>query len=131
MATPLIREAFVEELIALRDRYHTKNHSFFDAWSNGELTKEQMGRYMAQHFQLVREILRPFGVAYSRAPRDVQQFLIENLAEEHGRCSRGVSPGNRAGDAGTRRTRGQGGRCRTPAIRADLVGMGLVPGVEW
>ena len=84
MTDPLVHEAFVRELIALRDRYHTKNHSFFDSWAEGELTKPQMGRYMAQHFQLVREILRPFGVAYSKAPRDVQAMLIENLAEEHG-----------------------------------------------
>ena len=86
MATkePLIHEAFVKELIALRDRYHTKNHHFFDDWANGDLTKNQMGCYMVQHFQLVREILRPFGVAYAKAPRDVQAFLVENLAEEHG-----------------------------------------------
>jgi pyrroloquinoline quinone (PQQ) biosynthesis protein C len=84
MSTALVQDVFVEELIALRDRYHTKNHAFFDRWVAGELTREQMGRYMAQHFQLVREILRPFGVAYARAPRDVQKFIIENLAEEHG-----------------------------------------------
>jgi pyrroloquinoline quinone (PQQ) biosynthesis protein C len=76
--------AFVAELIALRERYHTKNHAFFDQWAAGTLTKSQMGRYMAQHYHLVREILRPFGVAYARAPRDVQTFLIANLAEEHG-----------------------------------------------
>ncbi len=84
MSSAPVGDAFVEALIALRDRYHTKNHHFFDLWVAGELTKAQMGRYMAQHFQLVREILRPFGVAYARAPRDVQRFIIENLAEEHG-----------------------------------------------
>ena len=79
-----VHEAFVEALIALRDRYHIKNHTFFDRWAAGDLQKEQMGRYMAQHYHLVQEILRPFGVAYSKAPRDVQAFVIENLAEEHG-----------------------------------------------
>jgi pyrroloquinoline quinone (PQQ) biosynthesis protein C len=79
-----LHEAFVEELIALRDRYHIKNHAFFDHWAAGELTKPQMGRYMAQHYQLVQEILRPFGVAYAKAPRAVQQFVVENLSEEHG-----------------------------------------------
>ena len=77
-------KAFVAELIGLRDRHHIKNHRFFDRWVAGELTKEQMGRYMAQHFQLAGDILRPYGVAYAKAPRDVQRFLIENLAEEHG-----------------------------------------------
>ncbi|MDH3603680.1 MAG: iron-containing redox enzyme family protein [Candidatus Tectomicrobia bacterium] len=84
MDTALLHDAFVQELVALRDQYHTKNHPFFDCWVAGKLSKEQMGRYMAQHFQLVREILRPFGVAYAKSPRDVQNFLIENLAEEHG-----------------------------------------------
>lgn len=84
MENGLVHQAFVHELIALRDQYHTKNHPFVDRWVAGDLTKEQMGRYMAQHFQLVREILRPFGVAYAKAPRDAQHFLIENLAEEHG-----------------------------------------------
>lgn len=84
MNETLIGEGFVRELIALRDQYHTKQHPFFDRWAAGDLTKPQMGRYMAQHFQLVREILRPFGVAYGKAPRDVQHMLIENLAEEHG-----------------------------------------------
>ena len=79
-----VHEAFVEALIALRDRYHIKNHAFFDQWVAGALGKEQMGRYMAQHYHLVQEILRPFGVAYAKAPRDVQQCLVENLAEEHG-----------------------------------------------
>jgi len=84
MTAALVGDGFVRALIALRNRYHTKQHSFFDHWVAGDLTKLQMGRYMAQHFQLVREILRPFGVAYAKAPRDVQQMIIENLAEEHG-----------------------------------------------
>ncbi len=55
-------EVFVEALIALRDCYHIKDHTFFDQWVEGGLQKEQMGRYMAQHYHLAQEILRPFGV---------------------------------------------------------------------
>ncbi|MHB8621082.1 MAG: TenA family transcriptional regulator [Chloroflexota bacterium] len=76
--------AVVDDIISIRDRYHTRNHPFFDAWASGALTLEQMGRYMAQHYVLVQEILRPYGIIYARAPHDVQAFVIENLAEEEG-----------------------------------------------
>jgi len=77
------------ELIALRDRRHTKDHPFFDLWAEGRLSLEQMGRYMAQHYHLVQNILRPFGIAFAKAPPDVQGFLIENLAEEYGLVGEG------------------------------------------
>jgi pyrroloquinoline quinone (PQQ) biosynthesis protein C len=71
MTGALVGDGFVRARIAPRNRYHTKQHPFFERWVAGGLTKLQMGRYMAQHSQLVREILRPFGVAYAKAPREL------------------------------------------------------------
>lgn len=82
-------EGVTEALLAIRDRWHTKNHPFFDDWEAGRLTLPQMGQYMAQHYLLVKEILRPYGVCYARAPEDVQAFIIENLAEEFGLVGEG------------------------------------------
>ena len=78
------RPSLADEVVAIRDKYHTRNHPFFDDWAAGKLTLEQMGRYMAQHYFLVQEILRPYGLIYARGPFDVQAFIIENLAEEQG-----------------------------------------------
>ena len=69
------------ELIALRDRRHTKDHRFFDRWAEGTLTLEQMGRYMAQHYHLVQNILRPFGIAFAKAPADTGRYLSYDGAE--------------------------------------------------
>jgi hypothetical protein len=35
MIEALVGDGFVRELIALRDRYHTKQHRFFDRWVAG------------------------------------------------------------------------------------------------
>lgn len=76
-------------LLGIRDRWHTMNHPFFDDWAAGKLTLMQMGQYMAQHYLLAQEILRPFGVAFARSPQDVQAFVVENLAEEFGLVGEG------------------------------------------
>ena len=73
-----------KEIIAIRDRWHTKHHPFFQAMTAGSLDIRALGIYMANHFQFVAHAQPAFGLLYYRAPQDVRDSLIENLAEEQG-----------------------------------------------
>jgi pyrroloquinoline quinone (PQQ) biosynthesis protein C len=76
----------VDEIRAIRERWHTKNHPFFAAFGEGKLPLHAMGVYMALHYQFVQRALASFGVLYARAfaHEDVRKSLVENLAEEEG-----------------------------------------------
>jgi pyrroloquinoline quinone (PQQ) biosynthesis protein C len=74
----------IDELVALRDQRHTKNHVFFDRWVDGTLTLKQMAQFTAQHFRLAQGIISTFGVAFAKAVPEAQAFIIGNLAEEFG-----------------------------------------------
>lgn len=74
---------FREQLVALRDRKHSKNHPFFDKWARGELSKEQTALYCIQHYHFVGEYLNWMAYEASQAPeRDVKTYLFENLGDE-------------------------------------------------
>jgi len=73
-----------KQINAIRDRWHTKNHPFFQAMTDGSLDLRALGIYMANHFQFVAQALPAFGLMYYRAPQDVRDSLVENMAEEQG-----------------------------------------------
>jgi pyrroloquinoline quinone (PQQ) biosynthesis protein C len=75
-----------ERIVAIRERWHTKKHPFFAAFSNGELPLKALGRYQALHYHYVCRALPSFGVFYARAYHldDVRKMMAENLAEEEG-----------------------------------------------
>jgi len=72
------------DLTSIRDRYHVKNHPFFDEWAAGRLTMRQMGAYMVQHYLHIEDIFQTMAVMYARAPMDARIYIVENLSEEHG-----------------------------------------------
>src|SRR5947208_11527137 len=75
--------AFHDQLVATRDRRHSKNHPFFELWAQGKLTKEQTAFYCAQHFRYVVEYLNWMAYEASQIPqRDVKAYLFENLGDE-------------------------------------------------
>ena len=76
--------SIAKQIIAIRDRWHTKNHPFFQAMTDGSLDLQALGIYMANHFQFVAHAQPAFGLLYYRAPQDVRDTLVENLAEEQG-----------------------------------------------
>ena len=76
--------SIAKQIIAIRDRWHTKNHPFFQAMTDGSLDLGALGIYMANHFQFVALAQPAFGLLYYRAPQDVRDTLVENLAEEQG-----------------------------------------------
>jgi pyrroloquinoline quinone (PQQ) biosynthesis protein C len=76
-----------DEIVAIRDRWHTKNHPFFRAFGEGKLPLRSMGRYLALHYQFVARALPSQAVLYSRIfmeHEDVRKAIAENIAEEEG-----------------------------------------------
>jgi pyrroloquinoline quinone (PQQ) biosynthesis protein C len=80
------RSGIVDDILAIRERWHTKNHPFFLAFGEGTLGLRAMGVYMAMHWQFVQRALASFGTFYTRtfAYEDVRKMIVENLAEEEG-----------------------------------------------
>jgi pyrroloquinoline quinone (PQQ) biosynthesis protein C len=78
--------SIAECIIAVRERWHTKQHPFFRAFGEGQLPLRALGRYQALHFQFVSRALPSFGILYARAYHleDVRKMIAENLAEEEG-----------------------------------------------
>ena len=76
----------VDDVLAIRERWHTKQHPFFGALAEGKLPLRVLGVYLAMHGQFVKRALASFGVLYSRMYEyeDVRKALVENLAEEEG-----------------------------------------------
>ena len=49
----------VEDVIAVRERWHNKKHPFFAQLTQGKLPLRAMGVYMAQHYHFVKIAARP------------------------------------------------------------------------
>jgi len=74
---------FHSQLIAARDKNHSKDHPFFELWAAGKLSKEQTAFYCTQHFHYVGEYLNWLAYEASQIPqRDVKTYLFENLGDE-------------------------------------------------
>jgi pyrroloquinoline quinone (PQQ) biosynthesis protein C len=78
--------SIMDRIEAIRDRWHTKRHPFFAAFSEGTLPLKSFGRYQALHYHFVSYALPSFGMLYAKAYHleDVRKMLAENLAEEEG-----------------------------------------------
>lgn len=76
--------AIVDDIVAIRDRWHTKHHPMFTDLSQGKLDLRVLGVYMAQHGRFVKFAYEAFALMIVRASKDVQKMMIENLAEEEG-----------------------------------------------
>lgn len=74
-----------EKVIAIRERWHTKNHPFFLDFAAGKFGLGPVAAMMVQHYQHVRRVLPSQGIAYYRAPEgEGRRFILENLSEEEG-----------------------------------------------
>ena len=75
--------SFHDQLVATRDRKHSKNHPFFELWAQGKLTKEQTAFYCTHHYHFVGEFLNWLAYQGSQIrERDVKNYLFENLGDE-------------------------------------------------
>lgn len=75
-----------DDILAIRERWHTKRHPFFQVLAEGKLPLHAMGIYKAMHGKFVQYGLASFGLFYARAMRheDIRKAIAENISEEEG-----------------------------------------------
>jgi len=78
------RSKVVDDVIAIREKWHNKKHPFFKTLAEGKLPLRAVGVYMAQHYNFVKIAARSQWLVMFRAPGDVGKFVFENMAEEAG-----------------------------------------------
>jgi pyrroloquinoline quinone (PQQ) biosynthesis protein C len=78
--------AIIDDVLAIRERWHTKQHPFFQALAEGKLPFRLLGTYLALHGRFVSYALPSFGVLYGRAYQheDIRKAIAENISEEEG-----------------------------------------------
>lgn len=57
-------------------------HPFYQAWSDGKLTKDSLAGYSKEYFQLVKEVPSFMAPIIEKAPESVVKELVENQQEE-------------------------------------------------
>ena len=82
-ATPAT-SSVIDDVVAIRDRWHTKHHPMFRELADGSLDLRVLGTYMALHGKFVKYAYEAFALMIVRASKDIQVMMIENLAEEQG-----------------------------------------------
>jgi thiaminase len=96
--------SIVDEIVAIRERWHTKRHPFFQLLADGKLPLRALGVYMALHGKFVQQALASFGIVYART------IAHEDFS---GEWSAAASPGNTRDRRPWRR---ENGRCDVPRI---------------
>ena len=79
-------ENIAAEITAIRDKWHTKNHPFFQMMLDGSLDLHPLGIYMASHYKFVELALPSCGARLQRVPpRFSSTFLNNHCRRVHGR----------------------------------------------
>ena len=78
-----MEKKFIDRIDNMIKEKHLLNHSFYKAWSAGELPKETIREYAAQYFQHVSLFPRYLSAIHSNCEDiKIRQLLLENLNEE-------------------------------------------------
>ena len=78
-----MEKKFIDRIDSMIEEKHLLNHSFYKAWSAGELPKETIREYAAQYFQHVSLFPRYLSAIHSNCEDiKIRQLLLENLNEE-------------------------------------------------
>ena len=75
--TPLL--AALDQLIA---QYHLLKHPFYQAWTEGTLSRETLALYAEQYYQHVRAFPKNLTRLAARCDGPLEDLVAENLAEE-------------------------------------------------
>jgi pyrroloquinoline-quinone synthase len=77
-------KTLLESLDALVEKHHLLKHPFYKAWTEGRLSKQQLGLYAEQYYQHVRAFPENLKQLASRTNGDgnLQSIVKENLNEE-------------------------------------------------
>lgn len=72
----------VDSLDRLVDRYHLLKHPFYQAWTQGTLSKEALCLYAEQYYQHVKAFPEHLQQLADRSQGELETLVRENLAEE-------------------------------------------------
>ncbi|MBK8147992.1 MAG: iron-containing redox enzyme family protein [Acidobacteria bacterium] len=74
---------FQKQLETARQPTHSGMHPFSQAWVDGDLSREQLGRWAIQHYYYIEPIAQQFAILFSRLPDlDARTHMLENLLGE-------------------------------------------------
>jgi len=77
--------AFFTALDARLDRYDLLKHAYYQAWSAGELTREDLREYAAEYWHHVAAFPAYLSALHSRLPEGkLRRMVAGNLADEEG-----------------------------------------------
>jgi pyrroloquinoline-quinone synthase len=77
--------AFLAALDARVDRYDLLQHPYYQAWSKGELTREDLREYAAEYWHHVSAFPAYLSALHSRLPDGrLRRTVLANLADEEG-----------------------------------------------
>ena len=62
----------IDDILAIRERWHTKKHPFFPAFAEGKLPLRAMGVYKAMHWHFVQRAIASFGVLFAQHVRGLR-----------------------------------------------------------
>src|ERR1700691_6808052 len=77
-------KTLLESLDSLVAKHHLLKHPFYKAWTEGQLSKAELGLYAEQYYQHVRafpENLKQLE-ARTKSDRNLNALVNENLAED-------------------------------------------------
>tara|TARA_R110000765_G_scaffold325163_1_gene416660 strand:+ start:323 stop:1036 length:714 start_codon:yes stop_codon:yes gene_type:complete len=79
----LDRDDFYKALEAARTPMGSSKHEFTRIWADGQLSKQQLGRWAIQHYYYISTIPQQFAALYSRMPdAEGRLLLMDNLVGE-------------------------------------------------
>jgi pyrroloquinoline-quinone synthase len=79
----LTQENFIQKLDETIARHSMLKHPFYQAWSEGKLSKDALAEYSKQYYEHVRNFPIYLSATHSRCDdMEVRQLLLENLVEE-------------------------------------------------
>src|SRR5436305_285331 len=77
--------SFFSALDARIERYDLLKHPFYQAWSNGELTRDDLREYASEYWHHVSAFPTYLSALHSQLPDGaLRRAVVENLADEEG-----------------------------------------------
>lgn len=88
------KSAFRQQLEDAIKQRHSAVHPWSEAWTSGKLNRHLLGEWVKQHYHYVGYFTQWLSTVYANCPHwDVQQFVLENMAEEEGMVGQaGMAP---------------------------------------
>jgi len=91
------RAQFAEELQQRIARYDLLCHPFYQAWSAGQLTRDDLREYAADYYQHVAAFPNYLAESLARTvDPELRRAILSNLCDEEGISGDGTQSGNRA-----------------------------------